>query len=257
MNRSFKIFICLLLCSINVLAQNKRFITEGVIEFERSTNIYAIFSKRAAKSQNVWMTRIFDEIKKEGVQFKRSKSELYFNKSKTLFKPGEDTTPPIQFIGDEPSVSQINTIYMDLANHVQVSQKKVYDEQFLVKDSTRTINWKITDETREIAGYSCRRANALVLDSIYVVAFYTDEIPVSGGPESFSGLPGMILGLALPHENVTWFAKTVTDKPVASAMVVPPVKGKTVDRKGLIDTLTSVFKGWGTQINEIMKVYLL
>ncbi len=57
-----------------------------------------------------------------------------------------------------------------------------------MQDSTRKITWKITDEMREIAGFSCRRANAIMLDSIYVVAFYTDQIPVSGGPESFSGL---------------------------------------------------------------------
>jgi len=32
--------------------------------------------------------------------------------------------------------------------------------------------------------------------SIDVVAFYTDDIPVSGGPESFDGLTGMILQVA-------------------------------------------------------------
>jgi GLPGLI family protein len=48
-----------------------------------------------------------------------------------------------------------------------------------------------------IAGFNCRRANAMIMDSIYVVAFYTDEILTTGGPESFSGLPGMILGVAL------------------------------------------------------------
>ena len=31
---------------------------------------------------------------------------------------------------------------------------------------------------------------------INVVAFYKDDIPVSGGPESFNGLPGMILQVA-------------------------------------------------------------
>jgi len=31
---------------------------------------------------------------------------------------------------------------------------------------------------------------------INAVAFYTDDIPVSGGPESFNGLPSMIFQLA-------------------------------------------------------------
>ncbi len=47
------------------------------------------------------------------------------------------------------------------------------------------------------------------MDSIYVVAFYTDEILTTGGPESFTGLPGMILGIAIPHEHVSWFATKV------------------------------------------------
>jgi GLPGLI family protein len=31
------------------------------------------------------------------------------------------------------------------------------------------------------------------MDSVFIVAFYTDQIVTSGGPESFNELPGMIL----------------------------------------------------------------
>ncbi|MGZ3819475.1 MAG: GLPGLI family protein, partial [Mucilaginibacter sp.] len=123
----------------------------------------------------------------------------------------------------------------------------LFEEVFLVNDSTRKIKWKITDETREIAGYTCRRANAIMLDSIYVVAFYTTNIPVSGGPESFSGLPGMILGVALPHENVAWFATKVNDMTLAPGVVAPPKKGKPTDKKGLQATLKSAMQGWGAE----------
>src|SRR6185437_10397918 len=102
------------------------------------------------------------------------------------------------------------------------SQKTIFDQPFLVKDSLRKIKWKITDENREIAGYNCRRANGLMMDSIYVVAFYTDKIPVSGGPESFSGLPGMILEVALPHENVIWRATKVTEAEIPQGAITPP-----------------------------------
>ena len=46
----------------------------------------------------------------------------------------------------------------------------------------------------------------MVMDSIVVIAFYTDEILTSGGPESFNGLPGMIMGLAIPRLHTTWYA---------------------------------------------------
>jgi GLPGLI family protein len=140
-----------------------------------------------------------------------------------------------------------------------VVQKSVFEETFLVKDSVRKIKWKITDETRDIAGYTCRRANGIMMDSIYVVAFYTTEIPLSGGPEQFSGLPGMILGAALPHENITWFATKVTDAGLPPNTVVPPKKGKVTDGKGLLKTMQTVMKDRGdaAQIQFYIKAFLL
>lgn len=152
---------------------------------------------------------------------------------------------------------QFNLIYTDLANHTSTAQKDIYGDQFLVKDSTRKIKWKLTDETREIAGYTCRRANGLILDTIYAVAFYTDKIWVSGGPESFSGLPGMILGVALPHENVTWFATKVTEETVPASTIVPPKKGKQINNKQLYDILKEAMKNWGAAGPYELKVFLL
>ena len=127
-----------------------------------------------------------------------------------------------------------------------------------MKDSLRKIKWKITDETRDIAGYTCRRANGILLDSVYVVAFYTEKIPISGGPESFSGLPGMMLEVALPHENVIWRATKVTDVPVPPASIVPPKKGKPLNNKQLYDTLLSNLKNDAdpAQINFVIKQYM-
>ena len=144
-----------------------------------------------------------------------------------------------------------------IAGHGLWDGKKVFGELFLVKDSTRKIKWKITDETREISGYNCRRANAIMMDSIYVVAFYTTDIPVSGGPESFNGLPGMILGVALPHENITWFATKVTDMTLAPNVVVSPKKGKPMDGKGFRDKMISAFKDWGSEAPLYSKVFSL
>lgn len=258
MNRKLVILILLTFSTnLSVMAQNVRFVTDGAIEFERNINVYAILQKRINKENSGYLTQIVDQMKKSQSQFRLLNSTLYFSKNKTLFKPGEDNSAPIPFFGTSPDLSQINTIYSDLSTQQKVTQKKVFEETFLVKDSTRKINWKITGETRDIAGYSCRRANAIVMDSIYVVAFYTDQIPVSGGPESFSGLPGMILGLALPHDNVTWFAKTVTDKTIENNILVPPAKGKTTDNKGLAATLNSALKEWGDDAKFYLKNFML
>ena len=44
-----------------------------------------------------------------------------------------------------------------------------------------------------------------------MIAWYADDILTKGGPESFNGLPGMILGVAIPHEHITIFAQQVQE----------------------------------------------
>ncbi|WP_316842767.1 GLPGLI family protein [Pedobacter gandavensis] len=248
------ITLTILLGYTGIYAQNVRFTTDGVVEFERKVNMYATLKKRINKDNEAYLQVAYDTYKKNQPQFKIMKSTLTFSNDKSLFSPLPDTQKDAGgFWGGDPNSTQNNTIFNDYATSSFITQKKVFEETFLVKDSLRKINWKLTSETREIAGYECRRANAVIMDSIYVVAFYTDKIPVSGGPESFNGLPGMILGVALPHENITWFATSVKDRPVTAAELKAPVKGKAVNTKGLNDTLTGVLKDWGTYAQTILK----
>lgn len=238
-------------------AQYARFVTDGVIEYEKSANMYALIRKSINKRNESYMQPAFDQYRKNQPQFKKLKSILTFSKDKTLFKPVDDTGGNLGIFGSYGMVNQNNIIYTNLSAASSITQKKVYEETFLVKDSLRKINWKITSETRDIAGYQCRRANAIVLDSIYVVAFYTDKIPVSGGPESFTGLPGMILGVALPHENITWFATKVADQSVPANTITPPSKGKAVNNKQLYETLMAALKSWGEYAQTALKAFLL
>jgi len=92
-----------------------------------------------------------------------------------------------------------------------------------------------------------------------VVAFYTDKIPVSGGPESFNGLPGMILEVAVPHEHVTWTATKITGGEVPPTTVVPPKKGKLVNNKQLYEFLKGLYGNRvdAAQLGTLMKSYLL
>lgn len=240
-----------------VQAQNVRFTTDGLIEFEKKTNMYAVIKKSINKDNSSYMQTAFDAYKKSQPQFKVSKSTLAFSKDKTLFTPIKEENSSRGFFGDDPTSSQNNTIFTNLANSSFITQKNVYEEIYLVKDSIRKINWKITEEMREIAGYECRRANAIILDSIYVVAFYTDKIPVSAGPESFRGLPGMILGVALPHENMSWFATSIKDRPVSDTELKAPVKGKQMNNKELMEAIQSALKNWGDYAQVALKAFSL
>lgn len=237
---------CIIFClmALNSKTQNAIFISQGKIEFERKDNLYDQFKDFE------WDDGSFSDLMKKAMpKFKLTYYDLNFSDNTTLFKPGRENHENdklLDWFSQLPGES--NTIYSNLRSKKLISQKSVYGTMFLVEDSTRKIKWKITDETRTIAGFLCRRANAMVMDSVYVVAFYTDEILTSGGPESFSGLPGMILGLALPHQHITWFATKVEAGPIGAGSLVPPAKGKHMNntefKKSLNDSMKERGK-WG------------
>lgn len=222
-------------CAVKLHAQNAVFLTQGRIEYEKRINVYAQFGE-----DNSWT----EEIKKHIPQFQTYYFDLRFNNNKTLYTPGRENPDNNKgFMGEQPATD--NIIFTNLDSSKSVSQKKIFEQTFLINDSTRRIRWKITDETRNIAGFDCRRANALIMDSIYVVAFYTDAIIPSGGPESFTGLPGMILGLAIPHEHVTWFATKVYTESVPDAVLKQPARGKKMTNAQLTETIQTLTKDWG------------
>ncbi len=121
-------------------------------------------------------------------------------------------------------VARENKVVTDFKTGKVTALKGVYESTYFVEDSIRRFQWKIEDELRNIAGYNCRKAVTRIGDSVVVVAFYTEQIMVSGGPEGFNGLPGMILGLAIPRLFTTWFATEV-------ALTVPEIMPLADDRK--------------------------
>jgi len=249
-------------------AAQPAFISQGTVTFERRVNMYAVlpmFLKESWKMKDEDIATTMKSIREDTKQFRADDFDLYFDKTASLYKPiikKEEEEEEEDFYAwfFMRAVCQ-NTVYSNLASGETVAEKTVYEKKFFIKDSLKHMDWKITEEIREIAGYQCRRANALLADSIYVVAFYADDILVSGGPESFHGLPGMILGVALPHMHVAIFAKSV--KPAESSpeklkMPKPGKKAILVNGKGLMEALfkdpqdrSALQSGWGRKFLKI------
>ena len=116
-----------------------------------------------------------------------------------------------------------------------------------MSDSLKPIEWKLfPNETREIAGFNCRKAQAVLFDSVYVFAFYTDEIMVSGGPMSLGGLPGMIMGVTIPRMHSSWIATKLQLGGYDEKLIVAPKKGKKKPAQELAETLKKVTADWGS-----------
>ncbi len=242
-----------------LLAQDNKIIFNGTVEYTKTVNIHAITRQEIGKNANANTLSAFDDYKKKYPQFATLKSTLDFDKNQTLFTPAPMTPAErVPTINANPMVTQFNTVYTDLSKKAVTMKKMVYQDELLIVDSVKKITWRLTNETREFAGYTCRRANGLYMDSISVVAFYTDKIRVSGGPESFSGLPGMILCLVVPHENIRFDATKVSVNTANVAKIVPPKsKSKPINYKQLDVLLQGMTKNWGAAGTYEKKVYML
>ncbi len=226
----------MVLTSLELAAQTK-FLQAGKIEFERKINVHRQFE---ANESDSWLK---EYISKQP-RFHTTYFDLFFSGNRTVYKPGRETEDLKRNVwGLGPSKD--NFVLNDLEKNEFKSLKTVFEQTFLVEDSSRKLEWKMADEIRTIAGFECRKAVAIICDSVYVVAFYSDEITVSGGPESFHGLPGMILGQAVPRLYTTWFATRVElAEPTAKEYQVPR-RGKKTSESELLSTLKTSFKDWG------------
>lgn len=189
-----------------------QFIKAGRIEFERRTNQHSFLEDES----------MFDAMVKESMpKFAITFNDLIFDEKTSLFKDGKD--PEHNKI--HWSINYMtNTVYRDLEKGTRTTQKNMFGTEYLVQDSLLKIDWKITNEPRTIAGFECKKAVGRIFDTVIVIAFYTDEILASAGPESFGGLPGMILGLAIPRLHTTWYATKL--ELLETPAISPPKEGK-------------------------------
>ena len=174
---------------------SQEFISSGSIEYEMRVNNHKVFGDG-----------IFAEMFKDNIpQFSISYYQLTFNDNKAVYKfdrADEKSKMPWDDHNEED-----NLWYNDYDSGIFVDKKYVFDDVYLLTDSLIKIDWKLVpNETRDIVGFNCRKAVGKIFDSVYVFAFYTDEITVSGGPMGINGLPGMILGITIPRMFTSWIA---------------------------------------------------
>lgn len=187
-------------------------ITSGKILFERKTNLYKRFKNAD------WVTNWVKEADKTKVD----EFELYFNDSLSAFKPKESEEKE-----NYSWMTSKSAVYQNLNAKTRYSIKDIWRNLIPITDSLKVRKWKITDSKRNIGGYTCRKAIWMQNDTTRIYAWFCNEISVNAGPESFCGLPGMILGLATEDGGVIYFAKTIEPGRQELADLLPP---KTKDK---------------------------
>ncbi len=211
----------------------QQFINRAEIEYEVTTNI----------KKTMWSGSWAEMLKDNMSDFKTAYYNYSFADNKSIYKfsrwSDKTKIPKWYKEGDEE-----NIWYFDFnANKVNV-QKQIRGINFIIADSIPFIKWKLSNESREIAGFNCRKAIGKIMDSVYVFAFYTDEITITGGPCSVSGLPGMILGLSIPRLYTSYIATKVSVNNINVANIKPTTAKKYYSYVGLKTIIEEKTKDW-------------
>jgi GLPGLI family protein len=215
------------------IVNGQQFINSGLVEFEVRSNIHKVLG------DGIWAEMARERLP----QFATSYYHLLFDDGKSLYKYDRKDEKARLPWGNE---NEDDIWYHDYKTGTFTDRKWVLDNYYLMTDSLMKVDWKLVpNETRDIAGFNCRKAVGILFDSVYVFAFYTDEITISGGPMGLNGLPGMILGITIPRMYTSWVATKVQVTGVDLKKIVPPTKGK----KPAADLKSKVYeatKDWGT-----------
>ncbi len=227
------IYLTVLVLIVAVNSNAQQFISKAVIEFEVKANI----------KKNMGNNSFEEMIKDNLPTFKTGYYTFTFADNKSIYKfdRWEDKSKLPSFFRES---DEQNVWYYDYNTGKFNNQKNVWGSNFNVEDSIPALEWRLTNESRMIAGFNCRKAAAKMFDSVYVFAFYTDEITIPGGPCSINGLPGMILGVTIPRLFTSWIATKIMLNNVQENLIKPVAAKKNYTAKVLKSTINDRIKDW-------------
>ena len=101
--------------------------------------------------------------------------------------------------------------YYDLSKNEIIVKTEFAGKLYDIKSYSDSFNWNLTTDKKKIGKYMCYKAiskevveNKSGKTYIDIIAWYTPEIPLSFGPDGYSGLPGLIL--EIQRNNIITYA---------------------------------------------------
>jgi GLPGLI family protein len=237
-NNSMKInlFLLAILLFLSTASNAQTFINKATIEYEVKSDI----RKTALSEDDSWTQMLKDQLPR----FKTAYYTLTFADDKSIYRfdhwdPTANKLPVFLKGSDEE-----NQYFYNFNKGVCAIQKNIDGSNINIFDSIPKLNWKVVNENRVIAGFNCRKAVAVVMDSVYVFVFYTEEMTLPAGPASFNGLPGTILGVTVPRLYTSWIATKVEVNGVDVKSIKPILAKKEITRSELKNIIADRTKDW-------------
>ncbi|MEO9211063.1 MAG: GLPGLI family protein [Ginsengibacter sp.] len=243
MKKNLFLSIIFLTLFTNIYAQH--FIDKAVIEYEVKANL------RKSMGSGMWADMMKDKLPEFNVGY----YTLTFANNKSIYKFDHWDKSAVPEYFRKPDEG--NVWFYDFNKGEYNKQKNIYGSNINISDSIQNLHWKLSNENRMIAGFNCRKATAILFDSVYVFAFYTEEMTFPGGPFSINGLPGTILGVTIPRLYTSWIATKVMVNNVNENVIKPITAKKIFSKKEFKDLLDERTKDWyynTTDANELKEM---
>ncbi len=233
MRKILSAVICILFLQ-TILAQQK----EGIVIYER------VMQMQIHINDNDQMAQMMPKSRTD-------KFELSFGNNQSLWKHVDEENGADEMNNGGMQIKMIgpgqdDIIFCNFDAARKIEQRSMFDKKFIVADSIKKLNWKITGETKTILGHVCQQAIAQrygkrtmmnmdngkverkeMNDTSNIIAWFTSDIPVPAGPEVQGQLPGLILALDMNNGRMVYKALEISPK-VNLASIKEPAKGKKV-----------------------------
>ncbi len=220
---------------------------EGIATYESSLEVGEI----NVMGQNM-STEMQESMRKQIAQQAQRTYTLTFNIKEATWKEEAELDPVTNASANSGMQIRFSTgggiSYVNPGENEFLEETEIFGKKFLIEDELPTYNWKITNETKKIGDYTAIKAEFMniseqtvmslndseqstktVMDTTMVTAWYTPDIPVSQGPSSTWGLPGLIL--ELKRGEFTFLCTKVELNPANPISIEKPSKGKRVTRE--------------------------
>lgn len=208
------------------------FIEKAAIEFEVNVNTHKAFDAwfdNEDGQETSWQERFKSDASKFSTYYYTY--SFTGNRSAYTFKKMHEKN---RSRWENDARFEGETWYHDFNTGTSAFQRNFWGDEFVFTDSIGELKWKmVPNDNRIIAGFNCRKAYTVLFDSVYVFAYYTDEIMISGGPRGLHGLPGMILGVTVPRMYMSLMATSVTLTNVDETAIKSPADKKSKTRKDI------------------------
>ncbi|MBD0353527.1 MAG: GLPGLI family protein, partial [Flavisolibacter sp.] len=176
-----------------------------------------------------------EEVARQLPRSRTDHFELLFGNNQTLWQRIPDVNEESNTFASGGMVMRFGgndeVVYYNLSEGKRVEQREMMDKKYLIEEPVQKMTWKLSDETKNILGYTAHKATGKrigtrmqmsmengemkrqeVADTSFITAWYTTEIPVSAGPGAdFGGqLPGLILELEMNGGRIVYRAAEVS-----------------------------------------------